>query len=223
MAKTRWTTLVKMGWMSGEVTVDGIAMTIGSQEHNIFVQLAPYVAAGFSFIGVVLGLIWSGYLSRKADARRDDENARERFNEIKTLRVALLADLSNLNRVVGGEKERAENEAEKSTWFPMLNFFQVYEANLGKIGLLQEKEAIALASAYYVFNEQRGYLTRFSDVDKKNISIFGNVEIIYADVGRRNDIVDTLGTVLESAKLAKSELEVGVSIPQPIAQRVNLF
>ncbi|THD61071.1 hypothetical protein [Phenylobacterium sp.] len=201
--------------------MDDVSVTIGG--HGAWEQFGTYISAVLSFFGVVAGLLWSGYLNRTADTQREHEKDLDLYHEIKILRIALLADLQNLQRVMAEEKKRARNKNEKSTWFPTINFFQIYECNLEKIGLLQQDEATALVNSYYAFNEQRSYILRFGNKNDRKAEKYNNVEILYIDDEEREKLVYHISAILNPARRAKLAISRGINMPPPAAPREGMF
>jgi hypothetical protein len=150
---------------------------------------------------VICTLAVNGWLTRRAERRKEDHDRR-------VLRIGLLSELRNLNRIIGGELEFINDKEHDFTWVPLIDFFNVYKDNLDKLGLLSTSEVELLSEAYYTYIENAGYIARFADADMSKPIMGTNVpfKLDHADPKVRY-LNDRLEAIIEAAKEAITKIE----------------
>jgi hypothetical protein len=119
--------------------------------------LAALITALLGFFGVIVTLAANGWLARRGEALK-------LTHERIVLRAALGAELRSLIKIM--EEELQHIERANFTRLPLLDFFNAYKVNVGKLGLLTAPEVEALTTAYYTYLEQVGYINRWALDDK---------------------------------------------------------
>jgi hypothetical protein len=163
------------------------------------------VTAGVGFLGVVVTLLWNGWLARRADRRKFENEqaaaARKLADEQRVLRVALRAELNYLIKIMQEEKKHISKN--DFTWVPLMDFLSVYRENAATLGILTPEEVKCIVNAYYTYREKAGYITRLGKDSLTNPIIGTNVLFKFDETPHKkreiNRDLDTIATVAQEA------------------------
>lgn len=158
------------------------------------IQIAALVTPAIGFLGVIIALIWSAWLSRRELRAKDDREAR-------ILRAALLAALRNMYRVIVEEINFIRDPVNNFTWVPLIDFFIIYRENLSKIGLLSTEEVNTMADIYFSYEKHASFIAKYADapIDRR---IGVPVEVKFENGKEKNKLLQDLNPLVPQIEAA---------------------
>lgn len=177
-------------------------------EAPLWLDVLKAVGAFGGFAGVILTLLYTNASTRAANRRQQAEEKLERDESLKVLQSGLWAALANLREMIDDELAWITQPHITSTWVPLLDFFELYRANLDKLGQLQRDQVLPLANIYYRYQERAGYIARLSGhpAEKPVIGVYAAFDF-NVDPAHRQEVINNLDALRRPIAEAMRVLE----------------
>ena len=190
--------------------------------------ISPALAAALvAFAGGIVGLLWNGFLQRRAvrRAREHDET---------TARATVYAELWRVWRETRFAIEFVEGDGKLDAgmiWIPVFRSIYPSKDNLARLGPLTAREVLSITSAYYVYQESMAFLKAAAyavlplvtqvgpEQGKRRAPFFSLeedvIEFVYTidgvrHAGRRDELLKWLRTTSGQAAKALAHIEAAV-------------
>ncbi len=163
--------------------------------------LGDVLGPALGFIGVALTLLWNGIQTRRQQAEIDRERQDSALRSLCSFRSALETQLDRLTENI--QKETKWCKKHNSTLFTLLDYFEVYRNNLGRIGELSADELIAIPKIYYNYQDQVAQLVALLGHPGGPIIWGAALDIKFDGAITKADYVSGLKSLLDPADKAK--------------------
>jgi len=144
------------------------------------------------FTGVILTI-------KKNAAIANEQQAQNINHERATLRNALISELELIRDTFIKNSEVPEGDEQEDAFYPMESHTKVYQSFINKLGLLTNKEASSVITAYTLVDELPIRLNLLSPYEDRSFGRYGYIyiEAQYAEAAR--GIYASFATKLEDA------------------------